>query len=199
MEVSNRYEKAMEIDDGAGSVVEMLLTAKEYGRKVMVVGNGGSAAIAEHAQNDLSKAVGVRAMSFLDSSLMTAMANDHGYDCAYERAIEQWADDGDVLIAISSSGKSPNILRAVFAARSCGCKIVSLSGFEADNPLRKVGDVNFYVPMAEYGFVESAHAVLVHFFTDSAHDALAKNQATGEVIPLRPVGYDTGIHAGQLS
>ncbi len=166
--VTNTYGSVLSVDEGAASVVALLLSAREYGRKVMVVGNGGSAAIAAHLHNDLCKAVGVRALCFADASLMTALANDHGYEAAYERAVRQWAEDGDVLVAISSSGESENILRAVRAAKDSGCAVVTLSGFAEGNRLRALGAVNFYVPVAHYGLVESAHAILAHFFTDAA-------------------------------
>jgi len=170
--VTNAYGTEISMDEGAEAVVALLVTARRHGRKVMVVGNGGSAAIAAHLQNDLCKAVGVRALCFGETSLMTALANDHGYETAYELAVRQWAEDGDVLIAISSSGNSENILRAVQAAVESGCTVVTLSGFGADNRLRSLGAVNFHVPVAHYGLAESAHAVLTHFFTDIAQARL---------------------------
>lgn len=167
-EVTDQHGGTMPLDEGAGNVVNMILSVKLDNRKVMVIGNGGSAAIASHTQNDLCKAVGVRALVFDDTSLLTALSNDHGYGCVYERPIKLWAEKGDLLIAISSSGQSENIIRAVKAAEKYGCGIITLSGFKPDNPLRAMGSINFYVPVADYGYVESAHAILTHFFTDNA-------------------------------
>jgi len=185
--VTNAYGTVLSVDEGAEAVVGILVAAREYGRKVMVVGNGGSAAIAAHLQNDLCKAVGVRALCFADTSLLTALANDHGYETAYERSVRQWAEDGDVLIAISSSGNSENILLAVQAAVESGCTVVTLSGFAEDNRLRGLGSINFHVPASHYGLVESAHGVLAHFFTDMAQ---ARRQGRPVVQPslllLRP-------------
>ncbi|MFZ5775071.1 MAG: SIS domain-containing protein [Thermodesulfobacteriota bacterium] len=164
--VTVRHGKAISLDAGAALVVEMVRAVKASRGKVLVVGNGGSAAMASHFQNDLAKAVGLRAMVFDSSSLLTAIANDDGYERVFERPIAQWAEDGDLLFAISSSGASPNILRAVRVARQRGCKIVSLSGFEPANPLRELGDVNFYVERDEYGLVETSHAVILHYLTD---------------------------------
>ena len=153
-------------DEGMLEAVAVLERVRERGGKVMVIGNGGSAAIAGHMHNDLAKAAGIKALVFHDISMLTAMSNDHGYDAAYEFGIRQWADAGDVMIAISSSGASENMLRAVTAGREAGCFVVTMTGFGAENPLRKNGDVNFYVPAADYGFVETAHAVLAHYLTD---------------------------------
>jgi D-sedoheptulose 7-phosphate isomerase len=98
--------------------------------------------------------------------LLTALANDNGYENAFQRLVDLWADPGDVLVAISSSGRSANILNACAAARVRGASLITFSGFGADNPLRTHGDLNFYVANASYGPVESAHAVLAHHLTD---------------------------------
>src|SRR5690606_4937842 len=135
-------------DSGAQQAVEMILATRVAGRKAIVVGNGGSAAIASHLQCDLAKAVGMRAMVFHDAALLTALSNDEGYDRALEHNVEQWAEPGDLLFAISSSGRSANILRSVAAATDRGCRVITLSGFRADNPLRAAGDLNFHVPCA---------------------------------------------------
>jgi len=168
MEVTDGPGTALSLDAGANKAVEMILSVEAGSGKVMVTGNGGSIAIASHMQNDLCKAVGVRAMVFGEVPLLTALANDHGYGCVFERPVELWADAGDLIVAISSSGQSENILRAVQAAAARGCQIITLSGFSADNPLRRLGDVNFYVPSQAYGYVESVHAALAHFLTDCA-------------------------------
>ena len=154
------------VDDGVFRAVSFLDRARREGSKAMVLGNGGSAAIAGHLHNDLAKAAGMRALAFQDVSLLTAMSNDHGYDSAYDSGVRQWAEAGDVLIAISSSGESENMLLAAATARKAGCRIITLSGFAEENRLRQAGDLNFYVPSAEYGLVETVHAVLAHYLTD---------------------------------
>lgn len=168
MQVTDRHGMAMPLNDGVSKAVELILTVGTNPRKVMAIGNGGSATIASHLQNDLCKTVGLRAMVFSEVSLLTALANDHSYQCVFEQPVELWADAGDLIIAISSSGQSQNILRAVQAATAQGCRVITLSGFSADNPLRCLGDVNFYVSSLDYGYVESAHAVLAHFLIDCA-------------------------------
>jgi len=145
---------------------EILLAARERRRKVMIIGNGGSAAIASHMQTDLCHSLGIRGLVFNEPPLLTALANDHGYEHAFRRLVKLWADEGDVLVAISSSGKSPNILGACAEARERGLSLITFSGFGPDNPLRRLGDVNFYVASDRYGPVETGHAVLIHHLTD---------------------------------
>lgn len=167
-QLTDRQGTVLPLDEGARRAVEMILSVQSNSGKVMAIGNGGSAAIASHMQNDLCKAVGVRVLDFSQVPLLTALSNDHGYACVYERPVKLWADADDLLVAISSSGKSENIICAVQAAAARGCRIITLSGFSADNPLRRLGDVNFYVASSEYGCVESAHAAITHFVTDRA-------------------------------
>ena len=151
---------------GVERIIAMFDGVKQTRGKIMWVGNGGSAAIASHSAADYFRTGNVKTQCFTDSSLITCMSNDFGYPEVFSRPVELYAESGDVLVAISSSGKSPNILNAVQAAREKGCIVVTLSGFNAENPLRKMGDVNFYVPSSEYGFVELTHGVLCHSFLD---------------------------------
>ena len=172
IEVSEKDGTPRSLNEGAEKAVQHLLSVGSSGRKVMLIGNGGSAAIVSHIQNDICKAVGVRALVFTEQPLLTALANDNGYGSVYEWPVKQWAESGDLLWAISSSGRSENILRAVKAASDMGCSIVTLSGFAPDNPLRQMGDINFYVGSDVYGFVETAHAALSHVVTDAARIAI---------------------------
>lgn len=138
------------------------------GDKMMLIGNGGSAAIASHMSEDFSKAAGIRALSFNDAPTLTCLGNDFGYEHVFEKQVEWFARKGDMLVAISSSGKSPNILKAVAAARAIGTSVVTLSGFEPSNPLRTSGDLNFYLPSSQYGFVEAGHLALLSAVVDFA-------------------------------
>jgi D-sedoheptulose 7-phosphate isomerase len=134
----------------------------------MIVGNGGSAAIASHVAVDLNKNCAVRAMAFNDAAALTCYANDYGYDEVFAQQVERHGLPQDILIAISSSGSSRNILNAVHAAKEIDrCQVVTFSGFAGDNPLRRLGHVNFYIPSREYGFVEIAHQILLHAVTDA--------------------------------
>lgn len=164
-------------DAGFASAVALLAERTAAGRAVIWVGNGGSAAIASHISVDFFKA-GVRSLSFNDGAMLTCMGNDYGYDRVFSRPIECCAAPGDVLVAISSSGRSANILNAVAAARARGVSVLTLSGFDADNPLRAAGDWNFYVGSTAYGFVETVHAAICH----ALYDAWAE-QVHGRPIP----------------
>ena len=161
-------DRFISLDEGIDATIELIRRVKSSEKKVLVIGNGGSAAIASHIHVDLCNSVGVKALVFGDVPLLTALSNDYGYIYVYERQIKLWAEKEDLLIAISSSGQSENILRAVRLARDLGAFIVTLSGFKTDNPLRSMGDINFYVNSDFYGYVESTHSVLAHYLTDRA-------------------------------
>lgn len=140
--------------------------AHARGNKLIFVGNGGSAAIASHMAIDFSKNGNLRALALNDGAALTCLGNDLGYAKVFAHQIGLLAQAGDLLVAISSSGRSPNILEAVAAARTAGCAVVTLSGFAADNPLRALGDINFYLGSGEYGFVEVGHLMLCHTMLD---------------------------------
>jgi D-sedoheptulose 7-phosphate isomerase len=140
--------------------------ATERGCKLMFIGNGGSAGIASHMAIDFTKNGQMPAMCFNDGAALTCMGNDFGYEEVFARQLHFHAHKGDVLFAISSSGASRNILRAVAVARDRGCVVITMSGFKADNPLRALGDVNFYLGLSEYGMVEVAHTAMIHAVVD---------------------------------
>ena len=167
IEVTDANGKAFSLAQGGEQASEILTEVKRSGNKVMLVGNGGSSAIVSHAHNDLCKSVGVRAMVFNEQPLLTAYANDDGYGSVFEQPIAMWGEPGDLLLTVSSSGKSENIIRAINEAKGKSCQIITLSGFSPDNPSRQMGDLNFYVNSNIFGYVESAHASLAHYITNS--------------------------------
>jgi D-sedoheptulose 7-phosphate isomerase len=109
--------------------------------------------------------------------MLTCLGNDYGYEHVFAKQIEFHARAGDCLNALSSSGKSPNILNAVQAARELDCVILTLSGFSADNPLRKSGDMNLFIESPYYGFVEIGHLALCHAILDYAMDQYGTGRA----------------------
>ena len=137
------------------------------GKKLIFIGNGASASISSHMATDYWKNGGMRAVAFNDAALLTCISNDCGYENVFGKPIEMFADEGDILIAISSSGNSENILNGVYAAKAKGLKIVTLSGFKSDNPLRSNGDINFFVPDSYYGPVEVVHLSIGHCILDA--------------------------------
>ncbi len=165
-ECSTSGGKSIALDTAFVEVCHLCHGAHDSGNKIMFIGNGGSMGIATHMAVDFSKAGGMRATAFGDGAVLTCLGNDIGYENVFARQIEWHGRAGDVLVAISSSGKSPNILNGVQAARSHRAKVVTFSGFQDDNPLRKAGDVNFYVRAMEYGFVEVAHQAILHAILD---------------------------------
>jgi D-sedoheptulose 7-phosphate isomerase len=167
-EVTDRVAKRLTLELGCEWVRRAAHEAHDAGNKIIFIGNGGSAGIASHLAIDFSKNGGLRALAFNDPSALTCLGNDLGYENVFAKQLEFHARPGDVLIAISSSGKSPNILGAVREARARGCKVVTYSGFSENNDLRRTGDVNFYVrgQDKEYGFVEVAHLALCHAVLD---------------------------------
>jgi len=163
---TDRGGAACDPDAGFDRCLDLLAGCGRAGGAVLWVGNGGSAALASHFAVDVFNA-GVRSTAFNDAALLTCMGNDCGYEQVFARPVALFAAPGDLLIAISSSGRSPNILAAVGAARDRGCEVVTLSGFRPDNPLRALGDWNFYVPSEAYGPVEMVHAFICHALVDA--------------------------------
>jgi D-sedoheptulose 7-phosphate isomerase len=156
----------MPLAQGFDRVRDAAHKAHNAGNKLIYIGNGGSAAIASHLAIDFSKNGGLRSVAFNDSSALTCLGNDLGYETVFAKQLDFHAFPGDLLVAISSSGKSPNILAGVAAARTRHCAVVTFSGFTEDNDLRRTGDINFYVRSSEYGFVEVAHLSLCHAILD---------------------------------
>jgi len=142
--------------------------------KIIFVGNGGSAAMASHLSVDLTKAANIRAINFNEADLITCFANDYGYEHWVARALEAYADEHDVVVLISSSGKSPNIINGVLQARKLGVPIITLSGFKSDNPLRNLGDVNFWCNSDAYNVVEMTHHIWLLAIVDYIIEAQIK-------------------------
>ena len=137
-----------------------LVQAKKNNAKIMIFGNGGSAAIASHVSVDLTKNANIRSVNFNEADLITCFANDYGYERWIEKTIDFYADDKDVLILISSSGKSMNMINACKAARSKKIsKVITFTGNDINNPLSKLGDINFWINSKAYNFIENTHQV----------------------------------------
>jgi D-sedoheptulose 7-phosphate isomerase len=166
VEVTSSAGQRVEFADAATALMERARTTHAAGNKLIFVGNGGSAAIASHMATDYSKNGGVRSLALNDASMLTCLGNDLGYDRVFAKQLELHARKGDLVIAISSSGRSANILNAVDAAAAAGCAVATMSGFTPDNPLRRKGEWNFYVASDRYGFVEIGHLTICHAVLD---------------------------------
>jgi D-sedoheptulose 7-phosphate isomerase len=161
-EYFDRYRKALFGTDVRNQLIELknlMIEAHARGNKAIIAGNGGSAAIAAHCAVDFTKNAGVRCVNFSDASLITCLANDYGYERWLEKALEFYAEDGDLVILISSSGKSPNMVRAAEFALSKGHHLVTFTGFAVDNPLKSRGKLNFRVDSRAYNIVEMTHHI----------------------------------------
>ena len=155
--------------DTEASILQILDLLRDLRRRngsLYLVGNGGSAAVASHSVTDFLHVARLRATTLHDSSSITCMANDYGYDNAFARILSTLAQPGDALIAISSSGKSLNICNAAAKVRELGGSIVTLSGFAPDNPLRTLGNLNIWLDSRDYGMVEIGHQFVLHNVVD---------------------------------
>ena len=149
-----------EITEKIINIKKILLDIKKDNSKVMIFGNGGSAAIASHVSVDLTKNAGIRSANYNEADLITCFSNDYGYERWIEKTIEFYGESRDVLILISSSGKSLNMINACKAARNKKIsKIITFTGHDINNPLSKLGDLNFWINSKAYNFVENTHQV----------------------------------------
>ncbi len=156
------YFASENIRNGISEAITLLNPAK----RVIFIGNGGSNAICSHMMEDYMKIASKQTLSFTDAALITCFANDYGY----ENAMAEWVNfsfqPGDILVAISSSGESKNIINAVKKHKENGGSIITLSGFDSNNALSKLGDINFNTPGKNYGIVECFHQVILHAILD---------------------------------
>lgn len=151
-------------------ITKMIKKIKKNNKKIILVGNGGSAAMASHLSVDFTKVCKIRAVNFNEADLITCFANDYGYPNWVKKAVEFYADKGDLLICISSSGRSPNIINAAKFAKRKGCNVVTLTGFEKANNLRGIGDINLWIDSKSYNHIEMTH----HVWLLSIVDFIAK-------------------------
>jgi D-sedoheptulose 7-phosphate isomerase len=148
------------IIDQLVDIAELCKTTCSDGKKILIFGNGGSAAIASHFSVDLTKNAKLRCLNFNESDLITCFSNDYGFEHWVEKAVEFYGDEGDTLIVISSSGNSVNMHNGVNAAKNKKFKsIVTLSGFDSTNQLRMLGNINLWIDSKAYNFVENIHQV----------------------------------------
>ncbi len=164
--VTDREGMPIPFTQGVDRALEIIASLKSSAHKMMLIGNGGSAAIASHEALDFWRGCGIPALAFNDPVHLTCISNDFGYENVFMKPAQVFAQSGDLLIAISSSGRSKNILKGVQAAREKGCRVFTLSGFSETNPLRQLGDLNFYVASDAYGPVELSHLAILHALAD---------------------------------
>ena len=157
---SNIVKPDKDIVDHLVEVAQLLKTVHRNGKKTLIFGNGGSASIASHFSVDLTKNAGLRCVNFNEANLITCFANDYGFERWIEKAVDFYGNEGDLLIVISSSGSSENMLNGIKAARCNNfMAVITFSGFAKDNPLRQLGDFNLWIDSKAYNFVENIHQI----------------------------------------
>ena len=146
---------------------DVLLQLRDSGGKLMIFGNGGSAAIASHVSVDLTKNALIRSVNFNEADLITCFSNDYGYEKWVEKAVEFYSDKNDVLVLISSSGKSQNMINAIKSAKKRKFKkIISFTGFNKNNPLNKNSDIFFWINSKSYNIIENSHQFYLLMIVD---------------------------------
>jgi len=164
--ITNSSGLESSIDDGLHNFYLVLSKLKASSGCLYIIGNGGSAGVASHATTDFFNVANIKTFTLHESSLLTCMTNDYGYENAFARMLDQVINKNDVLIAISSSGSSINIRNAANIAKKHQASIITLSGFSKDNPLRKMGNINIWLDSDDYGYVEIGHQFLLHNIAD---------------------------------
>jgi D-sedoheptulose 7-phosphate isomerase len=151
-----------------GQAIELLAKARDEGRRIFTCGNGGSASSSSHFATDMLKGASYgytkrfRIMALTDSlPTITAYSNDVSYECVFVEQLKNFAEPGDVLIAVSGSGNSPNVLRAVEYANSIGCQTIGLSGRDG-GALGKIAGLNLHVGHPHMGRIEDGHMIILH-------------------------------------
>jgi len=160
---SKKGKVSTSFDAAADTVKNIFKSSIDEGRSIYWLGNGGSIAICSHLSQDMMNKLGIKSHCFNDPSLMTCMANDYGYENVYARPLTVHASENDILIAISSSGNSENILNAVEVAKKKNMQIITLSGFNENNKLWQTNShASFFVSSNLYGIVEVSHEAILH-------------------------------------
>jgi D-sedoheptulose 7-phosphate isomerase len=165
-EVSDKQSRSLTFAEGIDRAAALVFEQTQKQNKVIFIGNGGSAAIASHQAIDYWRNGGFPAIAFSDDAMLTCISNDFGYEQVFSKPIATFAQSGDILFAISSSGQSANILAGAHQGVKTGCHVITLSAFKSDNPLRQIGDLNFYVPTMAYGYAEILHLCVCHCILD---------------------------------
>ena len=164
-EFTDQGGSSLEYEKGVQKNLKMLENLRDRGGNLFLVGNGGSAAVVSHILTDFINVARLNARTLHESSLLSCMSNDYGYENSFSEPLSTLAREKDLLIAISSSGRSPNIHNAVKSIKKAGGEAITLSGFGQDNPLRSMGDLNIWLDSKSYGLVEIGHLFYLHYIS----------------------------------
>ena len=159
-------ERCSDYSEGIKFLVDIFTVHKERKSQLFFIGNGGSSAIASHMTADYMKNGGMNTYSLYDNAVTTCMGNDYGYEYIFSKPMEFLMREGDLLVAISSSGNSESICKAIRVAKGKKATVVTFTGFQPDNKAKQLGDINVYVPSVKYGMVESIHNLMLQQIVD---------------------------------
>lgn len=166
-EIRSGIEKlCSDYNEGIQLLLDTFSYHKEKRTQLFFLGNGGSAAIASHMTADFMKNGGMNTYSLYDQAVTTCMGNDYGYEYIFSRPLEFLIRENDLVVAISSSGNSKNIVNAIETAKQKHAEIITFTGFKPDNKVKQMGDINVYVPCEKYGIVESVHNLMLQQIVD---------------------------------
>jgi len=160
------HDEPLDCDEAFDLWCDSTEIVRQAERVIYLIGNGASASMASHFAADLAKNADLHTQVFTDISLLTAVANDMSYDMVFVAPLRRRLKAGDMVVAISSSGNSPNVLKAAEFAASRKATIVTLSAMVPGNALRQLGTLNFWLPADTYGLAETGHAAILHYWMD---------------------------------
>ena len=140
-------------------IYKSLIFTNKKNKKVIIFGNGGSAAISSHVSVDLTKNARIRSINFNEADLLTCFSNDFGYQKVFSKSLEFYADKGDLVIIISASGRSKNLLEAAKFCKRRKIFLCTLTGFSKSDPLKKMGNINLWVNSKAYNIIENIHQI----------------------------------------
>ena len=164
-EFSDHEGNSLDCEKGIQKNLGMLEKLRDRGGNLFLVGNGGSAGVVSHILTDFINVNKLNARTLHESSLLSCMSNDYGYENSFSEPLSTLAREKDLLIAVSSSGRSPNIHNAVKSVKKAGGEAITLSGFDEDNPLRSMGNLNVWLDSTNYGLVEIGHLFYLHYLS----------------------------------
>ena len=162
---SDANGSSLEYERGIHENLEKLEKLRDRGGNLFLIGNGGSAGVVSHILTDYINVNKLNARTLHESTLLSCMSNDYGYENSFSEPLSTLARENDLLIAVSSSGQSANIRNAVKSIKKIGGEAITLSGFDEDNPLRSMGDLNIWLDSKSYGLVEIGHLFYLHYLS----------------------------------
>jgi D-sedoheptulose 7-phosphate isomerase len=165
IEFTDHDGNSLDYEEGIQKNLGMLENLRDRGGNLFLVGNGGSAGVVSHILTDYINVNKLNARTLHESSLLSCMSNDYGYESSFSEPLSTLAREKDLLVSVSSSGRSPNIHNTVKSVKKAGGEAITLSGFEEDNKLRSMGDLNIWLESTSYALVEIGHLFYLHYLS----------------------------------